>query len=183
MTDTKAQNLRFLLMKTIADLAKSLTDDERKNVQASLLELFEATDSKSFAVRIPGGEKVATFTLNEPSPKNKIDSEALLDWARTNRPDLVETVYHPATEAWQEQRLCVSAEAEIVRDFKLAGTSYITADGEPVVGIEYVPSGAPKSFTVRYEKGGQERVIEAWRDGELPGIDLGGSLPMIGDAP
>ena len=79
-----------------------------------------------------------------------------------------------------EHRLRGDVEKVITSEYKLAGDTYITDDGEPVAGVEYVPAGTPKSFTVRYAPGGQERVIEAWRSGELAGIEPGKNLPRIG---
>jgi hypothetical protein len=83
-------------------------------------------------------------------------------------------------EPWTEHRLRDDVEKVITKEYSLAGGMYVNEDMEPVDGVEYVPAGTPKSFTVRYEKGGQERVIEAWRGGELPGIEPGTSLPQIG---
>jgi hypothetical protein len=178
----KTENLKFLLMKTLTDLVKSETDDARKQLMELLLEQYEDTGTKSFSVQIPGAEKVATFTLAEPKPTHKVDDAALLAWCLEHRPDLVETVEHEEVvlEAWTEKRLAEGAAALVTSEYKLAGTMYVTDEGEPVDGVEYVPAGTPKSFAVRYEKGGQERVVEAWRDGELAGIEPGKNLPQIG---
>lgn len=180
MSNLKERNLKFLLMKTLADLVKGETDVERAELMDELLEQFEETGNKSFSIKIPGAEKVATFTIAEPKPSHKVDTEALLDWCRENRPELVETVHHPAVEAWTETKLRDDVEKVITGEYKLAGTMYVDDDMVPVDGVEYVPAPTPKSFSVRYEKGGQERVIEAWRSGELGGIAPGKNLPQIG---
>ena len=177
----KEENLKFLLMKTLTDLVKGETDEARKELMVVLLAQYEETGTKSFSVQVPGAEKVATFTLAEPKPGVKVaDAEGLLEWCRTNRPDLTETVEHPPVEGWTETRLVKTAVDDVVKDSKLAGALFVTVDGEPVEGIEYVPAAAPKSFSVLYEKGGQGRVVDAWRHGELAGIEPGQTLPQIG---
>lgn len=178
----KDRNLKFLLMKTLTDMVKTETESERSELMETLLAQFEETGTKSFSIQVPGAEKVATFTISEPKPGHKVNSDELLAWCQVNRPDLVETLSHPMVPAWTEHKLCANVEKVITSEYKLAGDTYITDEGEPVAGVEYVPAGTPKSFAVRYEKGGQERVIEAWRNGELAGIEPGKNLPMIGGA-
>ena len=180
MTNLKERNLKFLLMKTLTDMVKTETEQERSELMEQLLEQFEETGTKSFSIQIPGAEKVATFTISEPKPGHKINSDELLAWCQANRADLVETLIFPMVPARTEYRLRADVEKVITSEYKLAGDTYITDDGEPVAGVEYVPAGTPKSFSVRYEKGGQERVIEAWRSGELAGIEPGKNLPRIG---
>ena len=180
MTNLKERNLRFLLMKTLSDMVKTETDGERAELMAELLEQFENTGTKSFSIQVPGAEKVATFTIAEPKPGHKVDAGELLAWCQSNRPDLVETLEHPMVPAWTEHKLRPDVEKVITSEYKLAGDTYISDEGEPVAGVEYVPAGTPKSFSVRYEKGGQERVLEAWRGGELGAITPGKNLPQIG---
>lgn len=176
----KTRNLGFLLRKTIADLVKGEVDAERADLMEALLAQYDETGTKSFTIQIPGAEKVATITIAEPKPAVKADPDALLEWCREHRPDMIRTVHHPAVEAWTEQTLAPEAAATLAKEHSLAGTVYVTDEGEPVDGLEYVPAGRPKSFSVRYEKGGQARVIEAWKDGELSGIEAGDTLPQIG---
>ena len=181
MTTLKEQNLVFLLKKTIADIVKGEVDADRAALMTELLDQYDETGTKSFSVQIPGAEKVATLTLAEPKPTTKVDAAALLEWCRENRPDLLATVHHPAQDAWDETVLSDGAAATIAKEAKLAGTLYITDDGEPIDGLEYVPAGRPKSFTVTYVggKAGQQRVIEAWKAGELGALDTGKNLPQI----
>ena len=176
----KDRNLHFLQLKTLTDMVKTETDAGRAELMDILLAQFEDTGTKSFSVGIPGGEKVATFTIAEPKPGHKVYPDELLEWCKTNRPDLVETIEHPPVEAWTEHKLVDGIEKAITTDYKLARDTYITDEGEPVPGVEYIPAGTPKSFSVKYEKGGQERVIEAWRAGELGNIEPGKTLPQIG---
>lgn len=182
MTTLKERNLTFLLMKTLTDAVKTETDKARAELMELLLAQFDETDSKGFSVHIPGAEKIATFTIAEPKPTHKVNSLVLLDWCEEHRPDLIETVEHPAVEARTERKLRDDIEKVITKEYKLAGDTYINDAGEPVDGVEYIPAGRPKSFTVTYVGGkdGAQRVIDAWRNGELPGIEPGTNLPQIG---
>ena len=177
----KEDNLRFLLMKTLSDLVKTEAEDARRELFPELMEQFNDAGVKSFSVHVPGAEKVATFTISEPKPTTKVDEAALIQWCEKNRPDLLTTIEHPPVEAWAETVLTDTALKEIESTARLAGDTYYTADGEAIEGVTYVPAGPPKSFTVRYEKGGQERVIQAWRDGDLASIEPGKTLPTIGN--
>lgn len=179
----KERNLTFLLLKTLADVVKSEQEAGRAAILPALLDNYRETGSKTVVIHIPGAEKVAQFTLAEPKPGHKVDAEALLQWCEWHRPDLVEEIEHPAVAAWTERKLKSDvAEKVIPKEYNLAGNDYTTDDGEIVDGITYVPAAEPKSFTVSYEGGkeGVKRVIEAYRNGELPGITPGQSLPQIG---
>lgn len=181
MTELKDKNLRFLLMKTLADLVAAEVGDARGDLMDDLLSQFDDLGVKSFTVKIPGAEKVATFTIAEPKPTTKVDGGALLDWCLANRPDLTRVIEHPAKEAWEEVVLADDALKVLSDELALAGEDFYTPDGEQVPGLKYLAAGRPKSFTVRYEKGGQDRVIEAWRAGDLAGIEPGRNLPAIGN--
>lgn len=181
----KDQNLRFLLMKTLTDYAKTETDAARAELMPILLEQYKETGTKSFTVHIPGAEKVATFTLSEPKPGHTVDQAALLQWCEWHRPDLVEEIEHPAVEAWTERKLRADVVEKVIpEEYKLAGDTYVNDDMEPVDGVTYVPAADPKSYTVTYAggKAGQARVIEAYRAGELAGVVPGKTLPAIGGA-
>ncbi|QIG57725.1 Ku-like dsDNA break binding protein [Arthrobacter phage Shoya] len=182
MTELKDKNLRFLLMKTLADLVAAEVGDARGELMEDLLGQFDDLGVKSFTVKIPGAEKVATFTIAEPKPTTKVDGPTLLDWCRANRPELTKVIEHPAKEAWEEVVLADDALKVLSDELALAGEDFYTTDGEQVPGLKYVAAGRPKSFSVKYEKGGQDRVIQAWRDGDLAGIEPGRNLPSIGAA-
>lgn len=178
----KEDNLSFLLLKTLADVVKAEQEAGRAAVLPALLENYRETGSKTVVIHIPGAEKVAQFTLAEPKPGHKVEEDRLLQWCEWHRPDLVEEIEHPAVEAWTERKLRADVEKVIPKEYKLAGNTYITDDGEPIDGVTYVPAAEPKSFTVSYEggKAGVARLIEAYRGGELPNITPGQSIPAIG---
>lgn len=173
--------LRFTLMKTLSDLVKGEADEARAELFPDLLEQFNDLGTKSFTVKVPGAEKVATFTIAEPKPVTKVDNAALIQWCEQNRPDLLTDIEHPPVEAWTQTVLSEGAEKEIMATCPLVGDTFYTPEGEAVEGITYIPAGTPKSFTVRYEKGGQDRIIQAWREGDLAAIEPGKNLPQIGN--
>lgn len=173
----KDEAITFTLKKTIADLVSSEVKDNRAEIMDALLELHEATGAKSIAVKLPSGEQVATLTISQPSPREVVDEGRLLAWARDNRPDLIETIEHPAQDAWTEERINMEAWRRI--DAQVVDGQLITAEGEQVDGVKVV-TDSPRSFSVKYSKGGQGRVIDAWRSGELSTIEPGGTLPQIG---
>lgn len=177
----KEETLRTALMGAMATLVKDTNDGQRKKVLEQLLEQYRDTGNKSFSVFNLDGDKVASITLNESKPDTVVsDQGAFLDWCRENRPDLIETVEHPPVEGWRETRLKGAAVAHIVEDYKLAGDTYITGEGEPVDGVEYKTAPEPSKFTLSYTaKDRGLSLVQAWRDGLIP-IELDANLPQIG---
>ena len=177
---SKQVNLEFLLKKTIADLVKDEITENRKDVFEVLLEQYDNTGSKQFVVKLPNGDKVATFTVAEPKPRERIDDDKLIDWLIENGyGDQVITKTVPAREERAVKTGALSAiGAELTDD-----GYYVTPAGEIVEGIEQVPAERPKSFTVRYaDKLAPARIIRAWRSGELSEVDAGDVLPQLSAA-
>lgn len=173
MADTMNANLFYLLQKTIADMLAAEADATRADLTAHLLERYAEDGVKSMTVKLPGGAKVATYTLAEPKPKLDVPAEALLEFVSEHYPDLVETVEHPAVEAWTERVVPPSA----LKALGLKATDsgeVVTKAGEVVPGCKSTQA-PPKHFTVRYEDGdaGRERVRRAWEDGDLAELIAG----------
>lgn len=179
----KDETLRTALMGAMATVIKDANEAQRKKILADLLGIYKDTGNKSWTVTLPSGDKVATITLNESSPEAvATNPEALLQWCKGNRPDLVETLSHPRVEAWTEERLSPAAVPTIAKEYKLAGTDYITDDGEHVEGVAFKPAPDPSKFTLSYA--GKDRgksVVQAWRDGFIP-LALDANLPQLGAA-
>jgi len=183
MTNLKDETLRTALMGAMTSIVKDANEAQRKRVLAQLLEIYRETGNKSWTIKLPSGDKVATITLNESSSEVvATDQSALLQWCKDNRPDLVETLEHPMVEAWTEERLSPAAVATIAKEYKLADTDYITPDGEPVDGVQFRPAPDPFKFTLTYEaKDRGVSVVEAWRDGFIP-LELDASMRPISGA-
>lgn len=177
----KEMTLRTAVMNAMSALIVDANKTSRADALNVLLEQYKETGNKSFSVFSPEGDKVATITLNESQPETVVtDQDGLLEWCRTNRPDLIETIEHPPVEGWTETRVKPSAVAHIMEDYKLAGALYVNADGEPIDGVEYRQPGEPSKFTVSYtakDKG--LSLVRAWRDGGIP-LALDPNLPQIG---
>lgn len=171
-------NLEFLLKKTIEDYIKNEVAADRKTTFDQLFEIYQLTGSKSFVVKLPDGEKVATFTINEPKPREEVDEERLIAWLEENGyEDQILTKQVPAHEVKTIKTGVLGAiGAELTKE-----GHYVTPMGEIVEGIHQAPAVTPTSFTVRYEGGnqGRQRVINAWRAGELNHLVEGTILPQI----
>jgi hypothetical protein len=179
----KEKNLRTVVMNAMTALIVDANKKGRESALVDLLGMYRETGNKSFSVFSPQGDKVATITLNESAAEPVVtDGDALLEWCRVHRPELVETVEHPPVEAWTETKLTGAAVAHILEDAKLADTSYVTEGGELVDGLEFKPAEEPSKFTVTYAaKDRGLSLVQSWRDGGIP-LQLDPNLPMIGGA-
>lgn len=175
------ETLRTAVMGALSTVVKDANDAQRKKILTELVEQYKETGNKSWTVKLPTGDKVATITLNESSPEAvATDPAAFLEWCKANRPDLVETIEHPPVEGWTETRLSPAAVAKVSAEYDLAGTDYITPDGEPVEGVEFKPAPDPSKFTLSYTaKDRGASVVKAWRGGFIP-LELDSNLPQIG---
>jgi hypothetical protein len=177
----KEETLRTAVMGAMSTVVKDVNEAQRKKLLDLLVEQYNSTGNKSVVVKDLDGDKIATITLTESSAQTVItDQGAFLDWCRTHRPDLIETVDHPPVEGWTETRVKGTAPTTIAESYKKAGTLYVTEDMEPVDGVEYKPAPEPNRFSLTYAaKDRGLSVVRAWRDGALP-IELDANLPRIG---
>lgn len=172
--------LGFALRKTIADRVSAEVKGERLDLQDRLLKRMRDEGVKQTMVSLPDGTPVATLTVSQPRPVvEAVDPEGLLEWARENQPEWVETVEHEAVEAWTEYRLTPEALAGKGLT-QAAGGTLVTSDGEQVPGLRRT-TPAPKSFAVKYADGGADALVEAWLGGELAAVDAGATLPTLGE--
>lgn len=172
-TLTKDQRLAFLLRKTIQDFVKKEVDSERSDIFEDLIELYEEHGTKQVVVKLPDGEAVATLTVAQPKPKTSYkDMEALQAWVEETDPDAVEEV--------TSTRIKPEKLAELEKTTSVVDGKHFTPDGEEIPGME-TTTPAPSSFSVKYQAGddSRERLLEAWKSGELAGIDTGRTVPAI----
>ncbi|MDZ5077893.1 hypothetical protein [Nesterenkonia sp. HG001] len=170
---TKADRLAFLLRKTVADAAGAEVKAERQHVIDDLLELHEEHGVKQVAVKLPDDEQIATLTISQPTPRTEItDDDAFIDWAAEHYPDAVEKV---TVRRVDPQLLKV-----IAAEYPEADGRHYSADGEQVPGVR-THTPPPSSFSVKYADGdrSRERLIGAWRGGELAELDTGDTLPAL----
>lgn len=171
----KENNLEFVLKKTIADLVTDEVKADRAERFKELKKVFDDLGVDRFIVELPDGEKVAALSIMKPKPKLNINEDVLIGWLEANGyEDLI-----------IEKEIPARVERYISKDFiediglqQLEDGTFVTSDGVPVDGVEFV-FPEPSSFTVRYEKGGQDRLVEAYKSGELAGISAGATLPQI----
>jgi len=171
----KNNNLQFVLKKTIADFVTDEVKHDRAERMEELLEMFRKLGVDRFTVELPDGESVATISIQKPKPKLQVSEGELMGWLEANGYEhLVETVTIPERT---EKKIPVDV-LDKIGAIKTEDGEFVTEDGVPVDGAKEV-TPEPSSFTVRYAKGGQDRIIEAWQSGELAGIDAGDTLPQI----
>jgi hypothetical protein len=165
----KDNALRAAILKAVADGLAAELDAGRSELFAELTDLYDVTGSKSLDVKLLDGAKVASISLSMPKAGPVItDPIAFDEFVREHYPHGIVKV--PAREEV----------SPAFRDELLKRLTYtpegvaITEDGEIVAGLEHKPAGAPKSFSIRFEKGGREQIAMAWSDGLLgalmPGI-------------
>lgn len=188
-------NLRFALLKAVADAINDELAGERSDHTLALRERYDDEGVKAFDVKLPaGGGKVATISLSVPKATTKVvDADAYTAWCRVNMPTAVTEHTTPAGVAWVETIQHPATPAETVysvdpgmTNVLLAGASPVGGPGEVVDedgliidGVEYTPAGKPKSFSVRYERAGREALALAYRDGRLDHLLGGSTLPAL----
>lgn len=171
----KNKNLQFVLKKTIADFVTDEVKEDRQERMEELLTMFRELGVDRFTVELPDGENVATISISKPKPKLQVSEGELMGWLEANGYEhLIETVTIPERT---EKNIPVDV-LDQIGAIKTDGGEFVTEDGVPVDGAKEV-TPEPSSFTVRYAKGGQHRIIDAWQAGELAEIDAGTTLPQI----
>lgn len=188
------KNLRFALLKAVADGINAELAAEREDHTFSLVEKYVDEGTKSFDVKLPSGVKVAAISLSVPKASTEVvDEEALLAYAKESAPWLLKTVAHPAvpeqylppTPAYDEEVLDRETLTEWIKTVKpvdATGGPVVDPDsGEVVAGVLHTPEGKPRSFSVRYATDGRDDLARAWRAGELEHLTADSILPALGD--
>ena len=176
----REDNLRIVLIKTFADALGDYLKDARGDHLAQLLAKFEDEGTKSFAVTLPDGSKVANITLPEGKPSDQtVDEAALYEWAEAQGGTYTELI--PAVA---ERRVVKVDGPWLAGKLKNAvegddGDLIDTATGEVIPGVKRVPGKSPSSFTVTYAKDGREKIATAYRRGLLNNLAEGSVLPQI----
>jgi hypothetical protein len=191
----KDDNLRFTVLKAIADAVQDEMTRLRASHMTALLERYDDEGTKSFEIRLPGLDTVvATISLSVPKDSiEHTDPEAFEAWLEKNHPHAViveeipaqpeHTVVVPASPARTERFIDPKALTAVMKQFKATPDGVVdTATGVMVDGVENKPGGRPRSFSVRYEADGRDLITQSYRDGKLNSIVSGGPLPAI-DAP
>lgn len=185
------RNLRFALLKAITDAIKTELDLERGDHTQDLKARYDDEGVKSMDVKLPGGGKVATISLSIPKPSTEVvDEEALLAWCQANMPTAIKEHTVPAEPervipatpehtVYTVDQSMLDAMLKGARPVDPTSSILVDEDGTVIEGIEHVPGGPPKSFSVRYEKDGREDLAVAYRSGELDHLVAGSTLPAL----
>lgn len=148
--------LRVSVLKVLADEVSERLKEAKDDAEAA----FRATGTTQAKPALPDGTQVATATLAGGGGKSaSITSEAaFIAWVAKNHPgEIVQSVRD-------------NYRKKILDAAKAAGKPIDPATGEMVPGITVGPSSPYVSL--RFKAGGKEAVVEAWRAGELKGIEL-----------
>lgn len=119
-------NFQYAALKRISDTVKEGMAYIKEQHLAALQADAEQTGGRQWAVDVDG-EKIATVSLSGGKVKPVItDEAALLEWAQTNQPDMVET--RPRLNA-QASGILSAITAEYVDG------APVTTDGEVIPGV------------------------------------------------
>lgn len=188
--DIKAENLRFVFKKTIVDaLAGEIKKDREEHIKP-LLEEWRRSGNKSFSVSLPDGTKIGQVTLTEGSDATVIaDDTAFFLWMKQNHPEEIETVTVPEQVIPGrsfEQVKPAALNRLLESEFSQAGDMIVTAEGEPVPGVEFRKAPEPSQFSVTYagaktadKDKTKQKLFAAYRNGDLAHLNLGAALPQI----
>lgn len=188
--DIKAENLRFVLKKTILDAVAAEVKRDREEHLKPLVEEWRRSGNKAFSVTLPDGTKIGNVTLTEAKDATVIsDDTAFFLWIKANHPEEIETINVPEQvipAKSYEQVKPAALNRLLEEEFGQAGDSIITKDGEPVPGVEFMKAPEPSQFSVTYagakavdKDRTKQRLFQAYRNGELGHLDLGSALPQI----
>lgn len=189
------QNLRFALLKAIADAAAKEVGNLRADHLTPLLQRYKAEGTTSYKVRVPGvnGTDVLVATVSLAVPKDSIeitDLDAFTAWAEANHPDMVHkefvpgeperTIVVPATEDHWDVTLAPKKQAAVMKQLTVAEEGVVDpSTGTVVDGVTSVPGRDPNSFAVTYEGDGRDQLAAAYQAGRLDHIVAGSTLPQI----
>jgi hypothetical protein len=166
---------REAILKTLYDEIGAQLKAVRAEVQA---ELDASAGVRQVAAQLPDGQLVAKVSLTDPAPEAKVtDEDAYTAWVRD---------HHPARPANITRRLLT----EVRPAFTTVLLAELTAAGVPewcdedgvvhtVPGVEIRATRA-RTHSVRFDKGGRDAVMAAWRAGQLtaevlPELTAGGA--------
>lgn len=182
-TGSRTEFTDYALVRAFQDFLKDWVDTRRADQQAEFVARWEQTGAAAFDVFLPGQTaKVATISLTMTSSDPVIeDPAALIAWAQFSAEDIIKTVTVPASEKVVLRTTALQTLAdEYEVEWQDDGTA-VTKDGEPVPGIRR-PESHPKTHTMRWAKGGKERIEAAYVRGELADLLPGTPMPQIARA-
>lgn len=167
--------LRTAILKALRDAIDEELEAERATTLSEVRQVYEAYGAKSFDVRLSDSTKVASISLAIPKAEAAVTGPAELD-------AFIEATYPHAMLIVPASRTVSPAfREEFLRRLEFIDGTPVTPEGEVVPGVEYRAAGEPKSFSVRFEKTGRERIARAWALGQF-GALMPGMAPQLPEA-
>lgn len=166
----KESALRVAAIDALERRIAEVKREARADLLAELLDLHDATGTKSVDVMLPDGSKVGGVTLTASAAGIVVCDRSAFDaWAAES--GHAETVTTTRTDpAWEKATLGYAehVEAKSVTSGEVVGSVVITPDGEEIPGVEYRPAGPPTNFSLKSLD--REAIIGAYMRGELEAV-------------
>lgn len=164
----KDASAREAFLKTLLDVVNDAYEDARAETQRLLDAAAGETGTRQVAVSLPGGPDIATVSLSGGEPAARVvDEDAFTAWAIANVPSEIERRFVTEVRPAFSKKVLGEMTAAEVAEWTNPETGVI----HEVPGVELAP-GRALTHSVRFKKGGRDRVMEAWREGRLADVAL-----------
>lgn len=163
---TRDLNRLGAIQHAVLNRMKAAYSATRRELETRFLERYEEEGSKSFVVRFDELGKVATATLNEPRDKPYVaDEAAFVAWVEANHPgEVVRTVRESYQKVLFERNVKLTDDGLVIH----------AKTGEAIPGLSVRKGGDPTSFTLSFEKRGDDNAEDDVFD-----LALGQSVPAL----
>lgn len=155
------------VLKTLADQISG----QIKTVRAEMQSALESSGASQVRATLPDGTRVGTTSLTESvNSAQVVVPDAFIGWVRENAPSELTTVtvVRPAYQTELLEQMTAAGAAEI--------PDQVTGEIVSVPGVE-IRAGRSATHSTRLVKGGAERIVAAWRAGDLAHLDLQQLMP------
>lgn len=174
-------NLRFALLKALADIVDEELKSQRAGHAQVLFQAYDDSRSTSFDVLLPGGRQAATISLTGIGQAYVVDNEAaFLDWASEHQPQMVKETVVPPQPEQRFREVNASAKTAMLKRLQVddEGRIYDPKTGLTPDGVSRSGPGQPTGFQIRFTANGRGELVRAYQGGALNQI-LGAALPEL----
>lgn len=176
----REKNQRIALIKAYYDALGDFLRDAREDHLEDLMDRYDDEGTKSFTITLPDGTRIGSVTIPEPkSSTDIVDEASLFEYAEERDGITTETI--PATAERTIKKLSPKW-LDALKQRAVEGDDGTLVDpetGEVIPGLKVTPGARPKSFTVRYEREGRQKIATAYQRGELAHLTSGTPLPEV----
>lgn len=186
--------LRVAVLRVLADAINEQNKANRSDAEVEFAKLRIESGVKSLTVMLPDGTEIGTVAIKAGRPEVIFDDAAVLEFARKAAPTEVTEVVDPAVlddpkvRAFIREHKPDAVSTGVTVAFKKSlkpdddGCVVDKTTGELVKVAEVTPGKPTGAFAYTPSKDARERVVAAWKAGELG--EIGGPLaPAVTPAP